>query len=455
MNAYLAAMIRRHDEARDALIALQASTINRAEDGTETVRALSDAEQTDADRFTATCAELAPRIQAAAEQEQRALAVGRVHLQLRGEDAGPEHAGPGVVAEPVRTESNTTAVDRDPGHYRSVVEGGQHSFFADMYRSSAQLDDGESKQRLQEHARALASNAGGTGLNAGTGLIAPQWLTQEYETKARFGRALANAVRQMPITNPAPMTFPGQVGGTDAVVAEQATENIAPGETDAYTSGTVTVAPKPTTGAQVFSRQMLDMATPAIDSLIYGDLLAVYDDKVEAKVCATALAAAGTAVATFATVVAFVGAAPATPGLDALTDTAIAVRTARKLPANAYVMGPPRWGTLKKLRDTAGRPLLPNTNHGPQNVYGLGDIVTDGEHEGIPIIVTEGLGAAFPENILGMRLQDTILMESPMMRFRFEEVLGPQSIRIGIWAYTAAVVRQATLSVRRITITAA
>ncbi|MGL5909861.1 MAG: phage major capsid protein [Phycicoccus sp.] len=451
MNAYLAAMIRRHDEARDALVALQAAMITRSEDGAESVRALSDAEQADADRFTATCAELAPRIQAAAEQEQRALAVGRVHLQLRGEDAGPEHAGPGVVAEEARAESNTTAVDRDPGHYRSVVEGGLHSFFADMYRSSQQLDDGESKQRLTEYSRSLTT-AGPTGQAAGAGLIAPQWLTSEYELKARFGRALANAVRQMPITNPAPMTFPGQTAGTDAVVADQAPgENDAPNEADAYNSGVVTVAPKVITGAQKFSRQLLDMATPAIDTLIYGDLLSVYDDKIEAKVYAAALAAAGAPVVTaFANTAAFATVA----GLDAMADAAIAVRVARKLPPNAYVMDPTRWGSLKKLRDTAGRPLLPNTQHGPQNVFGLGQLVADGEYEGIPIIVTEGGGAAAPFNILCLRLQDVILMESLMMRFRFEEVLGPQTIRIGIWAYAATIVRQATLSVRRLTITA-
>lgn len=385
-----------------------------------------------------------------ADEQRQVEQEGEQEQQRSG--GQPPADGPGErLGAPARTQ------DRDPGHYRSAREGGQNSFFADLYRSSMKLDDGEAATRLHEHTRALASNAGGTGLNAGAGLVAPQWLVDEYEKKPRFGRAVCNAVRRRAITNPSPMTLPGQTAGVDAVVAEQATENVAASYTDAYTSGTVTVTPKPTFGGQIFSRQTLDMANPAIDELIYEDLIAVYDDKCEAKVCAAIIAAAGAAVTTFASYATnFVGTPPATPGLDALIDAAIAVRNARKLPANAHLMGVTRWGKLKQLKDTTGRPLLPHTQHGPMNVPGLGEIMADGEHEGIPIIVSDGISTgSFPEDIATLRLQDTIFFEGALMRFRFEEVLGPESIKLGIWAYTAVVVRQAASSVRRTRITAA
>ena len=48
-----------------------------------------------------------------------------------------------------RSVSNTTAVDRDPGHYRSETEGGTRSFFADLMR--AKEDDGDARDRLTEH----------------------------------------------------------------------------------------------------------------------------------------------------------------------------------------------------------------------------------------------------------------------------------------------------------------
>lgn len=460
MNKHLEALLRRFNTARDAVTEIQTRA---AEDG-ETGRDLTPEEVAEVEGHVRSMNALGPQITAISEQETRARAVADAAAAVAaGEAAAGTGAAGAAGGEQTRGEnlageqqtrsaatSSTTAQDRDPGHYRSAAAGGQHSFFGDLYRSAMRLDDGEAATRLGEHQRALSTGV------AGAGLVAPNWLTEEYETKARFGRALAAAVRNEPIVNPAPMTLPGQTTGTDAVVAEQATENTAPGETDAFATGVVTVTPKPTTGFQVVSRQMLDMSNPVIDALIYADLLAVYDDKVEAKVAAAVLAAAGAAVTTFATNAAFAGTAPATPGLDALIDAAIAVRNARKLPATAHVMGVGRWGLLKKLKDTTGRPLLPNTQHGPMNVPGLGELMADGEHEGIPIIASDGISTgSFPEDIVTMRLQDTILFEGAMMRFRFEEVEGPESIKLGIWAYTAAVVRQASNSVRRTRITAA
>ncbi len=402
-------------------------------------------------------AALVPQIEAEVARLEQVRSVDAAAARVAADQADDEGGDGGqggdegsqVRGEPLGGTRNGGArtQDRDPGHYRRA---GEHSFFADLYRSAQNLDDGEAAQRLGEHSRALATGT------EGVGLVPPQWLTEMYEVKARFGRAVANAVINIPLTNPSPMTYPRQTAGTDAVVAEQAAESDAVSSTDAYDSDTVTVTPKPTAGSQIFSRQMFDMSNPAIDQLVYADLIDVFDDKVETKVCAAVLAAAGSAVTTFATNAAFAGTAPATPGLDALTDAAIAVRNARKRPANAHVMGVARWGHLKKLKDTTGRPLLPHSQHGPMNVPGRGELMVDGEHEGISIIVSDGISTgSFPEDIATLRLNDTVLWEGSMMRFRFEEVEGPEDIRIGIWAYTAVLVRYAASSVRRTRITAA
>lgn len=354
-----------------------------------------------------------------------------------------------------------TAQERDPGHYRSVKEGGDNSFFADLYR--ARMGDEVAGQRLAEHQRALT-----TGTN-GPGVVPPHWLTEEFEELARQGRALANAVRNIPLgDDPRPLTLPKQTAGTDAVVSEQTTEGAANPEwdDDAYDTDVDTVAPKPTAGKQIVSRQMLDMSNPAIDQLIYGDLIAVYNTKVEAKVCAavkgvgTVLAGltggagveAQTTESEFADV-----ATPANKdsGDQLALRAAIEVRKARKLPANILAMTIDRYGMFLGLKDSTGRPLMPDSTAGPMNVIGVGTVAVDGRIRELGVVATDGMGTgAYPDAFCALRASDVLLFESNILRFRFEEQAGPENIVLGIWGYTAALVRQGTKSVKRVEITA-
>jgi HK97 family phage major capsid protein len=343
--------------------------------------------------------------------------------------------------------SNTTAEDRDPGHYRSADEGGQHSFFADMV-NARENDDQDAKRRLNEHSRALTS--GGEGV----GLVAPKWLTELYNPINRQGRRLADAVRNIPLGNdPRPITVPKQTVGTDAEITEQASENDPIEDDDSFDTDVDTITPKATAGSQIVSRQMIDMASPAIDQLIYGDMIAAYDLKLEKKIGA-AMIAAGTVVSTAATNAAFNA---ASWFLDAVIDAEIAMLEGRKLPADIIAMGNVRYGMVLKLKDTTGRPLVSAIN--PQNAFGSGNAaagnVREGNIEGLRAFPTEGVSVgAFPDNVVVARSEDTILFEGNMMRFKYEQPLGPESIKMGIWAYTAVWVRNAQ-SVKLIRITAA
>lgn len=351
----------------------------------------------------------------------------------------------------VRRVGGARTQDRDPGHYRSVKAGGTHSFFTDLYRSK-DLGDEDAAKRLVEHNRSLTTGT------AGAGVVAPHWLIEEYAPMARQGRALANAVRQVPLgTDPRPLTLPKQSTGADGTnPIQQANENDAAPATDKWASAVDTVVPKPTRGEQVFSRQLLDMATPAIDVLIYGDLIAEYNRQVEAAVGAALVTASGTAVATFATETAFVGTLPAVPASDAIVDAAVAVWDGRKLPADILAMNVKRYGKFKKLRDSQGRKLIPEGSGGTVNVDGVGSITVPGEIESLPIVVTESTNIGpYPDNILVLRGSDTLLFESSLMQFRYEEVSGPDSIKLGIWGYMAVLVRYAGLSSKRIVVTAA
>lgn len=452
MNPYLARLRGQYTELRTSIDAIYSSAANHPAEteGGEPGRELTDAELRSVEAMNAEATRLLPQIEALAAIESRNAQVDALTANLRGDQGGGSDGVPGesenLGGEQHRSTSNTTAQDRDPGHYRSESDGGRHSFFRDLVVSRE--GDVEAAQRLTEHSRALSTGV------AGAGIVPPNWLLSEYQALARQGRVVANAVRRIEITNPAPMTLQKQTAGTDSVIAEQATENTHPSETDGFATDVDVVVPKPTSGIQVVSRQMIDMGSPAADLLIYGDMSAVYDRKVEDKVTAALVAAAGGATVTLANEAAFTAVAAE----DAITDAAIAVWNGRKLPATVVAMRVSRWGKFNKFRDTTNRKLYPTSDAGPMNVDGVGSVQAAGNVGGLPVLATDGLGiggATYPENIIVFRASDTILFEGALQRFRFEEVAGPESVKLGIWAYTAVIVRQAASSVRRVQITAA
>ena len=440
MNPYLEGLHTRYNALRDSMAEIQTRAATEKRDLTADELKLIEGQAEQATGF-------ATQIQTLSAVETRSAEVAtlaaNVAKAVTGTDDTHTRNVAGGKVEPLT--GSAQAKDRDPGFY---TRSSKHSFFGDIYKRQTGNDD--ARERLQKHTRAL-DTAG-----EGVGIVAPKWMTEEFETLARQGRALANAVRNIDLgDDPRPMTLPKQTAGTDNVVAEQAAENDPVAGTDAWDSDVDVVAPKPTAGKQVVSRQMVDMSSPAIDQLIYGDLMAVYNLKVEKKVGAAMVAAAGAAVTTFATNAAF---ATGAASIDAIIDAAIAVRVARKLPPNIIAMTVPRWGRFKKLRDSDGRPLIPATSrYGPANVVGIGEVAVDGEIEGFPALGTEGVGdgVTYPESILVARSTDTLLFESNVLRFRFEEQAGPESVVLGIWGYTAVIVRQAGKSVKRVVITAA
>lgn len=445
MNPYLKALQDKYDQLRASIQGLQTRAVEESRDLTEdelrSAREMGEQAKT-----------LAGQIEDLTEIETRNRRVADLAASLLPESGGAsdgtnrdsDQGGQGDQTRGARLGGATTR-PRDPGHY---TRGSDNSFFGDMYRSRV-FSDEVASGRLLEHQRALSTGG------QGAGVVPPNWLTSEYETLARQGRAAANAVRPIPLgDDPRPLTLPKQTTGTDAVVAEQASENTSVDGTDAYDSDVDTVAPKPTAGKQIVSRQMLDMSSPAIDMLIYGDLISVYNSKVEAKVCAAIMAAGPAALAAQEN-----GSGTTTP-IDLNDDThfanvtidaAIDVLSARKLPASVALMNVGRWGKFKKLRDSAGRPLIPSSATGQAvNVAGVGSVATNGIYEDLAIIASDGVQNAATYAVL--RPDDVLLFESNMLRFRFEEQAGPESIVLGIWGYTATLVRQGGKGIQRVTV---
>lgn len=428
MNPYLRAKREQYDAIRTSIEGLQTRAADEKRDLTpDELRSVQDQGEQ--------AKKIAEEIESLTEIETRSRKVAELADSVIGDED----------TEQTRSTSTTTAKDRDPGHYRSSVEGGQHSFFADLRRAKG-MGDEVAARRLAEHNRALTTGG------EGAGIVPPKWLSSEYATIARQTRRAAAAVRHIPIgDDPRSITLPKQSGAV--TITEQSTEGTATpsGWPDEYDTDVDTVAPKMTVGKARVTRQMLDASSPAIDQLIYGDLVGAYNSAIEAKVCAAMVAAAGTAVETFATNAAF----NATDGPDALVDAQVAVRNARKLPADLLVMNVARYGEALKWKDTTGRPLIPGDSGGPMNVVGVGEVAVDGRIQGLGVTASDGIPSTYPESILVARASDTILFEGSQKQVRYEEPDGPELIRLAFWTYTAVLVRYQGASVKRLVITAA
>jgi HK97 family phage major capsid protein len=458
VNPYLSRLLAQHDELRTSIESIQtaAATAPATTEGGPAGRDLNESELRSIEGMTEQANKLVPQIDALTKTELRNREVATAAAAV-AEATKPVEQAEGeqtrTAGEPVKGERLTgdaQTKSRDPGHYRSLKQGGQHSFFADMFRAQQGYTDAST--RLSEHHRALDTT------NEGPGLVPPNWMTEEFQAYAYQGRRLSAAVRQVPLgDDPRPITMPRQSASTAAVVGAQSAENDAVTSTDAYDTTTTVVTPVPVTGAQIFSRQMLDMATPAIDGLIYGDLLANHSEKVEARVVAACITAAGSAVTTYATEAAWTTAldpAEATYIGDELIDLLLAVRNARKLPADVLVTAVNRYGSLLKIKDSTGRPVIPADSGGPMNVMGTGTVDVDGRVHGVGLIASDGI-TQYAESILALRAADVLNFESNVLRFRYEEVSGPESIKIGVWGYQATHVKYSGDSVKRIVITAA
>ncbi len=443
-NVYLTTSRGEYEKLQESIRSLQ-------ERATEAKRGLTEEETASITQMNNAGKALFAEIELLTDAEVRSASVRDMQAKIAGTMKGNDGSGNqgpagGTDAE-LRNVGGARTQDRDPGHYRSLVKGGQHSFFADLYKARERGDE-QAARRLLEHSRALDTGT------EGVGIVAPKWLIDEFAPLARQGRVLANLVRNIPLGNdPRPLTLPKQTAGTDGEVTEQAAENDPVQQDDAWDSDVDTVSPKPTAGIQIVSRQMLDMSSPAIDGLIYGDLIGAYNLKVEKKV-GTAVIAVGTALPASESGDSVVPVTDPSHYARVAVKAAVAVRNARKMPANIAAMSINRWGEFIDLVDTTGRPLVTGQGDAPSNIMGAADVTAleGGRFKGLTLAPTDGI--ALDDRFAVLRAQDVLLFESNMMRFRYEQPLGPESVKMGIWAYTAVLIRYGTASIKRVEITA-
>jgi HK97 family phage major capsid protein len=369
-------------------------------------------------------------------QELRAMSDRLVELRevedrksagVRFMDRAPAGSATGMVR--VRNEP--------PVYSPSDARGPQPSFFRDLLNS--QYGDVEARSRIDRHKLQVRAAATTT---TGAGVVPPTWLFQEFAILQHGNRPWADTLRRVEITDANPLNIGQQTAG--AVVGAQSGENSAPAD-GSFVAGTITTTPTTYTGKVDISRQLLDGSNPSVDGLIYADALGAYNEQIE-----TAVVNAFEAL-TPPVIITYPGAGPYANLPDAFVDANTSVIKRRKLPTSTILLSAGAWAFLSKQKDTNGRPLVTTGYYGPTNALGVGQATQymglAGEVVGLYVIPS---WAAVDNHMYAVVASDLLLLESSTFNFRYEEVLGPSSIRLGVWGYAAPILGRYASSVARI-----
>lgn len=310
------------------------------------------------------------------------------------------------------------------------ASGDLHLFFSDLFH--AQLDgDPECRARIERHN--VQMRATGT-TTTGAGVVPPTWLFEEFAQLQHGARPWADTLRRVGITSANPVNI-GKQNTPGASIGSQSNEGDPPVD-GAFNANLITTNPVTYTGKVDVTRQLVDGSNPAVEGLVFADCMGAYNEAIEAAVVAKFEAATG-----LSATITYPGTAPVYTNLpDAFIDAAASVRKHRKSPPRVVFLSEGAWAFLTKQKDQAGRPLVTTGYHGPMNAYGLGEATTYGHIAGEVVgLQCVPSWAAVDNHIYVAKADDLLLLESSTFNFRYEEVLGPQAIRLGVWGYAAPV----------------
>lgn len=334
-----------------------------------------------------------------------------------------------------------------------------HFFLRDQYRASS--GDWEASQRVQRHAGILQEHA-----DALERAAAWDWATGELRRSALPGRELARAndvlsseipgayptdfvpglltprilkgrpmgdfYDRFPIADARVRQFPKVT--TSTTVAVQSAEGAALSGTDFATTA-VNVTPLMYGAFTDVSRQTIDGADPVAQAMLLQDLNEAYSQASEA-VIKTAVEAGSTASGVAITA--------ATPYAGTLANV-INYFTVRFRGATGAFIPSALFPVLAAQGDTTGRPFLPMI--GATNSDGV--TLADDLELALAILTARAklsYASTVNVNVFG-RPNDFVTFESSIASFSFDQVAGPQAIRIGIWAYLVVGARLGSLKV--------
>ncbi len=359
-----------------------------------------------------------------------------------GQDGGDSQDDDGGQADgqgQFRQLGGARTQDRDPGFY---TRGSQYSFIADQFRA-ARMGDQAAAERYTKHTNALRDNThlrdvlGGGATTFGLGLVPPVWLAELYAPILHRRLRVASQVRQVPWPG-SPFSWSIPISGT-AALGSVVAEGVNSTETDpSYT--VLTVTPKTIMGYSEVSRQLLDAANPAVDAIIWGDLIGNFFDNCETEMITALNGQSGVNTITISA-----GTSSTTDLFNqrsGLLDAIATVSDSNAGDADIFVGRNSRWVTYLKFQDANGRPVILAQQYSPQNAIGRGDLTqayaspVQGSLENLNVVTSPTVGASTGFVI---NSQEILFTYSPPMQFSFEQPAGPALIRVGVWGYEASV----------------
>jgi HK97 family phage major capsid protein len=255
--------------AHDSLETLQ----NRLEDENRPPRGDEKATQDRLERKIA-------RLHLKADLEAQEEAERRKRIQeSRMMTLGSSSTNWGTFGSPDSTSRGSVRVSSEPLTYESEAP---HSFFKDMFLAT-RLGDQAAQARLQRHREEMRVERRDLSSTDGVGgdFIPPLHLADLWTTVARASRPTANVVRNLPLPS-----------GTDTLsIPKVLTGSATSGHADLGTvqetnptTGKLDVPVKTIAGQVDVSRQALDRSAPGLDEVLFQDLIADYNMRLDLQI---------------------------------------------------------------------------------------------------------------------------------------------------------------------------
>jgi HK97 family phage major capsid protein len=414
-------------------------------------------------------ADTAQQLQELTEAEQRDQAAGQV-LAAAGQTGQQREQGGARVVEPL-----TYSRHSGQSYFHDLAKGtlrGDQAALERLNRHAAELRvelparevRREARARAQMDQMALAerwsdqqrSSAFETRVNPnrtdgqGGYFVPPLWLVDEYIELPRFGRPIANAVRNLELP-----------GGTDSInlpkvstgtaTAAQTADGASVTSTD-MTDTSVSASVYTVAGQQDVAMQLLDQSpAPGFDTVVFSDLLAdlaVRQDVYVINGSGSNGQPTGILNVSSPNAITYTDADPTLPEMWVPWIKSVSqIASNRKMPATATFVIPAIWYWAASQLDTTNRPLIIPEQGGPFNPMAL---QTGAEAEGpvgrltvgTPVIldgnIPTNLGGGTETRIITLRTPDLYLWEGAIQTRVLTEVLsGTLQVRFQVYRYAA------------------
>jgi len=284
---------------------------------------------------------------------------------------------------------------------------------------------------------------------AGGQFVPPIYLVDEYVKLARAARATADLVNNRPLPpGTDSINIPAVTTGTATAI--QTADNAAVQQTD-LTDSNLAAPVRTIAGQQNVAVQLLEQSPVAFDEVVFSDLVADYNTKLDVQVLSGSGASGqvtGIRTVTGINAVTYTDAAPTVPKIySKIADAIQQIHTGRFLPPSHIIMHPRRWAWFTAALDSQNRPLVVPNASNPMNAMSPLNVASEGvvgTLQGLPVVVDPSIpingGVGLNEDIiLVIRAPDMWLWESTLRTRVLPDVgSGTLTTRLQVYGYVAA-----------------